>query len=61
MIADIDSSCFDFASARKFFSNDSTILLGIRRNGENVLLPDPGFRLEPGDRAVLVGSQRPAA
>ena len=58
-IAPIGGECIDFASAKMRFSNDSTLLLGIRRNDENILLPDPGFRLEPGDQAVLVGANRP--
>ena len=58
-IAAIDSSCADFAAAKARYSSDSSLLLGIRRNEENILLPEPGFKLHPGDQAVLVGAKRP--
>ena len=60
-IAEISSGCADFAAAKARYSNDSTLLLGIRRADENILLPALDFKLQPGDRAVLVGAKRPVA
>jgi voltage-gated potassium channel len=58
-IAPLNTKYPDFSAAKSYYDSVSALLLGIRRNGENILLPELAFKLEPGDQAVLIGAKRP--
>ena len=41
------------------YRDGKTLPVGIRRNTGNIILPEADFKLEPGDRIILVSSGRP--
>jgi voltage-gated potassium channel len=51
----------DYASlSAAYVEQPNCVLLGIRRGGDNHLLPDSDFLLEPTDKAILVAAGRAA-
>lgn len=59
-ITEIAASCVDFQSAQAHFAKPGSVLIGIRRDGENMIMPDPTFALQPTDLAVLIAGKRPS-
>lgn len=59
-MAEIDGDLPDFQAAQARYSVNESVLVGIRRQEENILVPAADFKLEPGDRAVLIAAKRPA-
>ena len=49
-----------FGEIKAHFENEHTIILGIRRAGENHFLPDTAFALAPDDLAVVISAHRPS-
>jgi len=60
-VQDVAMPCADYAAlAERYGGRDDCLLIGIRRAGENVLLPARTFPLAAGDRAILIAAGRPA-
>lgn len=58
-IADIAAGLADYHAVQQHYTAAESVVIGIRRKEENILVPETGFRIEPGDRAVLIAATRP--
>lgn len=59
-ISEIKAGQTNYQSVQAHFSGPASVLIGIRRQAENILLPSPEFQIEPGDQAVLIAATRPS-
>lgn len=59
-ITDLTGDLSDFQAAQAHFASRESVLIGIRRDDENILIPAADFPLKAGDRAVLIAANRPA-
>ncbi len=48
-----------YKDARSQYTDGNVILLGVRRDEENFILPDEDFAMRDGDRLILISSRRP--
>ncbi len=58
-IVEPPADCKSFEQLNARFADNSVLVVGIRRDNENVLLPEPTFALAAGDKAVLIAKARP--
>jgi voltage-gated potassium channel len=59
-IQDIKMPCADYAAlTRRYGGDEVCMLLGVRRGGENLLLPADTFPITDGDEAILIAAGRP--
>ncbi len=58
-ILDIAANCTDFGRVREHYTNEKTLVIGLRRGRETLMLPAPSFPVEAGDRVVLIAATRP--
>lgn len=58
-IVDAPKGCADYQSVREKCHERGVVVLGIRRQDENTLLPNDDHQLQPNDRLILVAEQRP--
>ena len=59
-IIDPSEDRLDYGSLRADYGNGDIVLLGIRRDNDNHILPDDGFDIRSGDKLILIASKRPA-
>lgn len=58
-MVDVPASAKRFSDLQDHFGDDNASVFGVRRNGENVLLPDGEFKVSAADKAILVAAGRP--
>ena len=58
-ITKLKTPATNFRDVREMYKDENCILLGIRREEENHILPEPGFAVHPGDQAILISDRRP--
>ena len=59
-IAAVEEGLPDYQAVQERYTGKESVVIGIRRKEENILVPEADFRIEPGDRAVLIAATRPA-
>lgn len=59
-IAEIDPTCATFSAVKELYSNDETLVVGLKRGDETLLLPSPDFVTQPSDRIVFIAASRPS-
>ena len=60
-IVALPSDCRSVGELQAHYAGENALLVGIRRGGESILLPEPDFGVSPDDRAILIATSRPAA
>jgi len=59
-IVDIPEDCSRYQQLRERFAAERALVLGVRRQEDNHLMPGADFAVEAGDKAILVAAGRPA-
>ena len=59
-IAEIKGELSNYKAVHDRYTGSESVVVGIRRGQENILVPSNDFQIESGDRAVLIASNRPA-
>ena len=59
-ISKLKTQANNYRDVQDMYRDDPVILLGIRRDGENFLMPGPGFLVHIGDQVMLISDKRPA-
>ncbi|MEI6890860.1 MAG: ion channel [Pontiella sp.] len=58
-IAEIKENLPTYQAVQQHYTHSESVVVGIRRGAENILVPSDDFPVKPGDRAVLIAATRP--
>lgn len=58
-ISKLKTQANNYRDVQDMYSGDEVILIGIRRDGENFVMPESGFPVRIGDQVILISGRRP--
>lgn len=58
-ISEIPSGFKEYSEVKSRFSESQCVLIGLKDDKENILLPPPDLKIEPHHKAILISTKRP--
>ncbi len=58
-IVPIPPKTVDYRSVKEYYATSKTVIIGIRRDEQNHLLPDDDFIINSNDKTILIAPERP--
>lgn len=56
---DLDASCKDFKGVKERYTDADSVVVGVRQQNKNMILPEDSCTVESGDQVILISSNRP--